>query len=155
MIRSITYFIIVIYNVLITVSKSQKRALQFAQFPWLHEYIELNTNFRTLANNEFEKNLYKLMNNAVFDKIMENVRNHVSVRLVTRWDGRCGAEAMLAKPNFHNRSVFSENLVAIKIHKLEVKFDKPIYVGMCILDISMFVWISPRVHDIAFFSRKL
>jgi len=137
MIRSITYF--VIYNVLITVSKSQKRALQFAQSPWLHEYIELNMNFRILANNEFEKNLYKLMNNAVFDKTMENVRNHVSVQLVTRWDGRYGAEAMLAKPNFHNRSVFSENLVAIEIHKLEMKFDKPIYVGMCILDISMFV----------------
>jgi len=63
--------------------------------------------------------------------IMENhVRNHVDVRLLTRWDGRYGAEAMIAKPNFHNRSVFSENLVAIEMCKLEMKFDKPIYVGI-------------------------
>jgi len=73
------------------------------------------------------------MNNAVFGKIMENVRN---VRLLTCWEDRYGTEAMIAQPNFHSRSVFSENLVAIEMRKLEVKFNKPIYVGMCILDIS-------------------
>jgi len=67
---------------------------------------------------------------------MENVRNHIDMRLLTRWNGRYGAKAMIAKPNFYSRSVFSEDLVAIEMRKLEVKFDKPIYVSMCILDIS-------------------
>jgi len=76
------------------------------------------------------------MNNAVFGKTMENVRNHVDVKLLTKWDGRYGAEALIAKLNFHSRSVFSENLVAVELRKLEVKFNKPIYVEMCILDLS-------------------
>ena len=84
------------------------------------------------AKNDFKKNLYKLMNNVVFGKTMENVRNH-KIKLITKWDRRYGVEAMIAKPNFHSHSVFAENL--IEMRKLEVKFNKPIYVDMCILDI--------------------
>jgi len=75
------------------------------------------------------------MNNAVLGKTMENVRNHVDVKLLTKWNGRY-AEAMIPKSNFHSQSVFSENLVAVELSKLEVKFNKPIYVEMCILDLS-------------------
>ncbi|XP_025161876.1 uncharacterized protein LOC112590207 [Harpegnathos saltator] len=74
------------------------------------------------------------MNNAVFGKTMENVRNHVDVKLLTKWDGRYSAEAMVAISNFHSRSIFSENLIAVELRN--VKFSKSIYVGMCILDIS-------------------
>jgi len=63
------------------------------------------------------------MNNAVFGKTMENVRNNVDVKLITKWNGRYSAEAMIAKPNFHSRSVFAENLIAVEMRKLEVKFD--------------------------------
>ena len=63
------------------------------------------------------------------------VHNHIDVKLITKWDGRYGAEPMIAKPNFHSRSIFAENLIAVEMRKLEIKFDKPIYVGMCILDI--------------------
>ncbi|KYM75636.1 hypothetical protein ALC53_13699, partial [Atta colombica] len=79
-------------------------------------------------------------------KTMENVRNHVDVKLITKWDGRYGAEAMIAKPNFHSRSVFGKNLIAIEMRKLEVKFDKPIYVSMCILDISK-VYLHEFHHE--------
>ncbi|XP_071642228.1 uncharacterized protein [Temnothorax longispinosus] len=110
-----------------------RRVLRFAQSPWLCVYIELNTALRTRASNEFERNLYKLMNNAVFGKTMENVRDHVDVRLVTRWDGRYNAEALIAKPNFHSRSVFSENLVAIELRRLEFHYDYmvPLYRNRC------------------------
>ncbi|XP_077278040.1 uncharacterized protein LOC143906113 [Temnothorax americanus] len=99
------------------------RALRFAQSPWLRGYIELNTGFRARASNDFEKEMYKLMNNAVFGKTMENVRDHVDVRLVTRWDGRYGAEAIIAKPNFHSRTVFAENLIAVELRNPSTSCD--------------------------------
>lgn len=61
-----------------------------------------------------------MMNNAVFGKTMENVRNYVDVCLVTRRDRRFGAEALIFKPNFHSRSIFSEDLMAIKLHRGEI-----------------------------------
>ena len=91
---------------------------------------------RKKAKNDFEKNLSKLMNNAVFGKAMENGRKHVDVKFVKHWGGRYGAEAMIAKHNFHSWSIFKKNLVTVHLTKTEVYLSKPIYVGLCVLGLS-------------------
>ncbi|KAJ8914907.1 hypothetical protein NQ315_016061 [Exocentrus adspersus] len=67
---------------------------------------------------------------------MENIRKHSTVKLVNKWSGRYGAEALISKPEFKAATIFNENLVAIELRKCEIYFCKPIYVGMCILDLA-------------------
>ena len=93
----------------------------------------MNTKLRTEAKNDFEKDFFKLMNNAVFGKTMENVRKHRDIKLVTTDKRR---NQLVSEPNYHTPKYFSENLMAIEMKKAKVKMNKPIYLGMSILDIS-------------------
>ena len=109
------------------------RGIKFKESQWLKKYIALNTDLRTKARNEFEKDFFKLMNNSVFGKTMENIRNRVNVKLVT---DKIKAEKLAAKPNFKHCNIFNENLIAIHMKKTFLTFDKPVYLGMSILDLS-------------------
>ena len=107
--------------------------LKFKQSNWLEPYINFNTEMRKQSKNEFEKDLYKLMNNAVFGKTMENVRARVNIKLCTD-DKELVRTAN--KPQFEQSKIYSESLIAVKSSKKEVELNKPIYVGLSVLDLS-------------------
>ena len=109
------------------------RGIKFKESEWLKKYIALNTDLRAKARNDFEKDFFKLMNNSVFGKTMENIRNRSVIKLVT---DKIKAKKLAAKPNFKHCHIFNEDLVAIHMKKTSLTFDKPVYLGMCILDLS-------------------
>ena len=107
--------------------------IEFRQECWLKPYIDLNTDLRKDAKNEFEKDFYKLMNNSVFGKTMENVRNHRDIKLVTTDERR---NNLASEPNYHSTKYISKVLSVMEMRKTEVRINKPIYLGQSILDIS-------------------
>ena len=113
--------------------KKVHRVISFRQDAWLKPYIDKNTELRKNAKNNFEKDFYKLMINAVFGKTMENVRNRRDVKLVVTEERR---KKLVSEPNYDSRKVFSESLMAIEMRKTEVFIDKPIAVEQAVLDIS-------------------
>ena len=113
--------------------KKVHRVIQFYQEAWLKPYIDMNTELRKKAKNDFAKDFFKLMNNAVFGKTMENVRKHRDIKLVTTDKTR---KRLVSEPNYHTTKWFSENLLAIEMKKTKVKMNKPIYLGLLILEFS-------------------
>ena len=93
----------------------------------------MNTELRKEAKNEFEKYFFKLVNNSVFEKTMENVRKYRDIKLATTDRRR---NQLVSEPNYHTTKYFLENLLAIEMKKTKVKTNKPVYLGMSILDIS-------------------
>ena len=114
-------------------------------------YIEINTKLRKEAKDAFKKDFFKLMNNAVFGKTMEIVRNHRDIKIVTTNRQR---NRLVSEPNYHTTKYISENLLIIEMKKLEVKMNKPIYLGQAILDIRKTLmyefwcdYIKPKYGD--------
>ena len=116
-----------------------RRGLKFKEKDFMKNYIDKNTSLRSQAKNAFEKELFKLMNNSVFGKTMENVRNRVSIELVK--DAERAAK-LVNKPNFEELKIFDEFLIAVKTRTTKVWMNKPVYVGMSILDLSKTLMFS-------------
>ena len=118
----------------------EHRILEFNEKPWMELYIQLNTEMRKKAKSAFEKDFYKLMNNTVFGKTMENLRKRVDIKLV-RTDGSENEKLrkIIAKPNFNRRVKFSDEQSAIHVNKIKLTLNKPIYVGFSVLDLSKYL----------------
>ena len=102
------------------------KIIQFDQEAWLKPYIDMNTKLRKEAKNDFEKDFFKLMNNAVFGKTMENIKKHRDIKLVT-FDKR--RSILVSEPNHHTSKHILEDLMIIEMKKVEVRMNKPIYLG--------------------------
>ena len=111
----------------------------------------MNTDLRKDVKNDFEKDFFKLMNNSVFGKTMENVRSHRDIRIVTTDKRR---SILASEPNYHSTKYISKDLLIMEMKKTEVKMNKPIYLGQAILDISKtlmyefwYDYIKPKYGD--------
>ena len=112
--------------------KKIHRVMQFKQSAWMKEYIDFNTRLRTVAKNNFEKDFYKLMNNSVFGKTMENIRKHRDIKLVNNKDYL----KQVMKPNFKGGVLMGADLMSCQMGKVKVKVNKLVYLGQAILDLS-------------------
>jgi hypothetical protein len=109
------------------------RGIRFKQLAFLQPYIEFNTTLRSKANSDFEKDLYKLMNNSVFGKSIEDKRKHLNLKLVLN-EKQCSS--YVRKPNFEQFHILNEHASLIKLNKSKVILDKPIAIGFTVLDLS-------------------
>ena len=112
------------------------KAIEFKQSAWMKEYIDFNTKLRTAASSDFEKDFYKLMNNSVFGKTMENIRKHRNIKLVTNREAYL---KLVMKPNFKSGVRFGENLMGCEMGKIKVVMKKPVYLWQAILDLNKIV----------------
>jgi hypothetical protein len=114
--------------------KKIHRVISFDQEPWLKPYIDFNTQMRAKATTDFEKNFFKLMNNAIYGKCCENIRNRKDIKLCTTAEK---AQRLFNKPKFKDFTIFkNDELIAVEMAKTKIKYDKPVYLGTCILDLS-------------------
>ena len=104
--------------------KKAHRVIKFKQEAWLKPYIDMNTDLRKESKNEFEKGFFKLMNNSVFGKTMENVRNHRDIKLVTSDKRR---SILASEPNYHSSKCISKDLMIIS-RSSNIRYQQDTYV---------------------------
>ena len=108
--------------------------IEFDQSAWMKPHIDFNTQLKTKATNEFEKDFLKLMNNAVFGKTMNNIGKYGNIKLVMESHLKT-----VMKPNFKSGVLFGENLMGCEMGKIKVVMKKPVYLGEAILDLCKIV----------------
>ena len=107
--------------------------ISFRQGAWLRPYIDLNTELRKNAKNEFGKGFYKLKINSVYGKTVQNDRKQRDIKLATTEAKR---NKLASEPNYHSTICISKHLLVMEMKKTEVKINKPIYLGQAVLDLS-------------------
>ena len=122
-------------NLGLKIAKIHRRT-KFEESAMLDGYINLNTKLRIGAKqsgNHFEVDFFKLLNNSVFGKTLENIRNRVDIRLIS---SDKLAQELVAKPNYDRCTIFDQNLIAVDMKKTKLYFNKPVNLGMRIFDLS-------------------
>ena len=127
------------------------RVIEYNQSNWLKPYIDKNTTLRKGARNEFEKEFFKLMNNSVFGKMIENVRKQRDIKLTVTEERR---KKLVSEPNYASCTTFSDHLMALEMRKTRILMDKLILVGQAILDKSKelmyefwYEYLKPKYKD--------
>ena len=111
----------------------------------------MNTELRKLAKNDFQKDFFKLMNNSVFGKTMENIRKHRDIKLVATNERR---SKLVSEPNYHTINYISEDLSITEMKRTKIKMNKPVYLGLSLLEISKILmyefwydYMKPKCND--------
>ena len=113
--------------------KKVHKVIIFNQSAWLKPYIDMNNELRTNASNDFKKDFYKLKNNSVYGKTMENIRKHRDIHLVTN-EKKYGK--LVSEANYYSTKYISKKLLVIEMKKREIYMKKPVYLGQAILELS-------------------
>ena len=127
----------------VLVLRKVHRVIEFNQKAWIKQYIDMNTELRKKAENDFEKDSFKLKNNSVFRETMENVRQNRDIKTVTTERRR---NYLVPELNYHTTKFFAENLLAIEMKKTQILMNKPVFLGLTILELSKTVMYEFWYH---------
>ena len=109
---------------------------KFKQKAWLKSNIEMNTGLRKTTKKDFQKDLFKLMNNSLFGKTMENLRKHKEIKLVTTENRRI---YLVSEQNYYSTKFFTENLLAIEMRKTQISMNKAVFLGLSRFELSKMI----------------